>query len=118
MGIRTTRRNSAQHIETDADTRLDLEACRQEAGDAPACIVHALGVIARAWSMRQLARDRGLTREGLYKALPPEGGPTFGAVAKVAVALGLQITVQVPRVISSDDPSRAASDAGARIASA
>jgi probable addiction module antidote protein len=57
-------------------------------------IVHALGVIARARNMSQLARDTGLTREGLYKALSPEGNPTFSTVAKVAKALGLQITVQ------------------------
>jgi probable addiction module antidote protein len=44
--------------------------------------------------MSQLARETGLTREGLYKALSPEGNPTFTTVAKVAKALGLQITVQ------------------------
>ncbi|HCH24214.1 MAG TPA: putative addiction module antidote protein [Oceanospirillaceae bacterium] len=63
-------------------------------GDDSAFIVHALGVIARAKNMSQLARDTGLTREGLYKALSSDGNPTFSTIAKVAKALGLQITVQ------------------------
>lgn len=94
MSIKTTRWDSAEHLKTDEDIQLYLEACFEEAGDDPAFIVHALGVIARAKNMSQLARDTGLTREGLYKALSPEGNPTFANVAKVAKALGLQITVQ------------------------
>ena len=84
MSIRTTRWDSAEY----------LEACIEEAGDDPAFIAHALGVIARARNKSLLARDTGLTREGLYKALSPEGSPTFATVSKVAKALGLQITVQ------------------------
>jgi probable addiction module antidote protein len=53
--------------------------------------MHALGVIARAKNMSQLARDTGLTREGLYKALSEDGNPTFATVTKIAKALGLQI---------------------------
>lgn len=94
MGIKTTRWDSAEFLKTDEDFQLYLEACIEEAGDDPAFIVHALGVIARAKNMSQLARDTGLSREGLYKALSPEGNPTFTTVAKVAKALGLQITVQ------------------------
>ena len=94
MVIKTTRWDSAEYLKTDKDIELYLEACIEEAGDDPAFIVHALGVIARARNMSKLARDTGLTREGLYKALSPEGNPTFATVAKVAKALGLQITVQ------------------------
>lgn len=94
MTVKTTRWDSAEHLKTDEDMKLYLEACIEEAGDDPAFIVHALGVIARARNMSKLARDTGLTREGLYKALSPEGNPTFSTVAKVARALGLQITVQ------------------------
>ena len=68
-----------------------------DADDDPACIVHALGVIGRAKNMSWLARDTGLTREGLYKALSPDGNPVFSTVAKVAKALGLRITVTTPR---------------------
>ena len=51
----------------------------------------ALGNIARARGMSQLARKTGLTREGLYKALSPNGNPEFGTVMKVIRALGLEL---------------------------
>jgi len=95
VAIKTTRWDSAEHLQSDEDIKLYLEACFEEAGDDPAFIVHALGVIARAKNMSQLARDTGITREGLYKAFSTEGNPTFATVTKVARALGLQITVQV-----------------------
>ncbi len=94
MTIKTTRWDSAEHLQTEEDIKFYLEACLEEAGDDPTFIVHALGVVARAKNMSQLARDTGLTREGLYKALSPEGNPTFSTVAKVAKALGYQLTVQ------------------------
>ncbi len=94
MTIKTTRWDSAEHLKTNKDIQLYLEACLEEAGDDPAFIVHALGVVARAKNMSQLARDTGLTREGIYKALSPEGNPTFATVAKIAKALGFQLTVQ------------------------
>lgn len=102
MGIKTARWDSAEHLKTDEDIQLYLEACIEEAGDDPAFIVHALGNIARAKNMSQLARDTGLTREGLYKAFSPDGNPTFATVAKVVKALGLQITVQTPQRQSVD----------------
>jgi probable addiction module antidote protein len=94
MTIKTTRWDSAEYLKTDEDVKLYIEACIEEAGDDPAFIVHALGVVARARNMSQLTRDTGLTREGLYKALSPEGNPTFSTVAKIAKALGFQLTVQ------------------------
>ena len=94
MTIKTTRWDSAEHLKTDEEIQLYLEACLEEAGDDPAFIVHALGVVARAKNMSQLARDTGLTREGLYKALSEEGNPTFATVAKIAKALGFKLTVQ------------------------
>ena len=94
MGLKTTRWDSAEHLKTDEDIQLYLEACLEEGADDPAFILHALGVIARAKNMSQLARDTGMSREGLYKALSPEGNPSFATVIKVARALGLQIRVQ------------------------
>lgn len=94
MALATSRWDSAEYLKTEEDIRLYLEACLEEAGDDPAFIVHALGVVARARNMSQLAKDTGLTREGLYKALSSEGNPTFATVAKVAKALGLKLTVQ------------------------
>ncbi len=94
MTITTTRWDSAEHLKTEEDIQLYLEACLEEAGDDPAFIVHALGVIARAKNMSKLARETGITREGLYKAFSPEGNPAFSTVAKVAKALGFKLTVQ------------------------
>lgn len=93
MNVKTTSWDSAEYLKTDEDIKLYLEACVEEAGDDPAFIVHALGVIARAKNMSLLARDTGLSREGLYKAFSAEGNPTFATVSKVAKALGLQITL-------------------------
>ena len=94
MALATTPWDSAEHLKTEEDIRLYLGACLEEAGDDPAFIVHALGVVARARNMSKLARDAGLTREGLYKALSGDGNPTFATVAKVTKALGLKLTVQ------------------------
>jgi probable addiction module antidote protein len=94
MAIKTTRWDSAEHLKTDEDVQLYLEACLEEGGDDPSFIVHALGVIARAKNMSQLSRDTGISREGLYKAFSEGGNPTFATVTKVVKALGLQITVQ------------------------
>ncbi|MCI5114549.1 MAG: putative addiction module antidote protein [Candidatus Electrothrix sp. AW1] len=94
MTIATTRWDSAEHLKTEEDIQLYLEACLEEAGDDPAFIVHALAVVARARNMTQLAHDTGLSHEGIYKALSPEGDPPFSTVAKVAKALGFKLTVQ------------------------
>lgn len=92
MAVKTTRWDSADYLKTEEDIQSYLEACLEEAGDDPAFLVHTLGVVARAKNMSQLARDTGLTREGLYKALSEEGNPTFATVAKVARALGYEVT--------------------------
>ena len=95
MSINTTKWDSAEYLKTEEDMKLYLEACIEEAGDDPSFIVHALGVVARAKNMSQLARDTGLTREGLYKALSPDGNPTFATVAKVAKALGFKLSINL-----------------------
>lgn len=94
MIIKTTRWDSAEHLKTDEDIQLYLEACLEEGGDDPAFIIHALGVISRAKNMSQLARDTGITREGLYKAFSEDGNPTFATVTKVMKALGLKFSIQ------------------------
>jgi len=92
MRLKTTPWNSAAYLETERDIAAYLDACVEEAGDDPAFLAHALGVVARARNMSQLARDTGLTREGLYKALAADGNPSFATVLKVASALGLKIS--------------------------
>ena len=85
----------AKHFTTEADMASYLEAALEE-GD-PALIAAALGDIARAKGMTQIARDTGLGRESLYKALSPEGNPEFGTIMKVVTALGLQLHVSPAR---------------------
>ena len=94
MDIITNRWDSVEHLKIEEDIELYLEACLEESGDDPNAIIHAFSVIARAKNMSQLAKDSGLTREGLYKALSPDGNPTFAIVTKVAKALGFKLTVQ------------------------
>ena len=89
--LKTTRWDSAQHLKTDKDIVEYLDACLAEAGDDAAFIAHALGVIARAKGMSQLARDTGLGRESLYKALSGDGNPSFATILKIMHALGVKL---------------------------
>jgi probable addiction module antidote protein len=85
----TTPWDPAEHLETDEDMAAYLEAALDE-GD-PTLIAAALGDIARAKGMTQVARDAGLGRESLYKALSPAGNPEFATIMKVVTALGLKL---------------------------
>jgi probable addiction module antidote protein len=78
-----------QHLETSEDMAAYFEAALED-GD-PVLIAAALGDIARAKGMAQIAREAGLARESLYKALSPEGNPEFATVLKVVRALGLRL---------------------------
>ena len=90
-----SRYDTADYLRTDADMAAYPEACLEEAPDDPALIAAALGDIARARGMVQLAKETGLTREGLYKALSKDGNPSLGTVLKVLRALGLKFTPQI-----------------------
>lgn len=83
------------YLKTERDMAGYLEACMEEAGDDAAFIAAALGDIARARGMAQLAKDTGISREGLYKALSPDGNPSLATVLKVVKALGLKLTTKV-----------------------
>jgi probable addiction module antidote protein len=72
-----------------------LEACIEEANGDAAFIAKALGDIARAQGMTQVARDSGLSRESLYKALSGERSPSFDTILKVVTALGLKLSASV-----------------------
>lgn len=89
--VKLSRWDSAAHLKTDEDMAAYLDACLIEAGDDAAFIAHALGVIARAKGMTQLANDSGLGRESLYKALSGEGNPSFATILKVLSALGVSL---------------------------
>ena len=92
MTIKLRKWDSAEHLKTEEDMALYLQACMDEAGDDAAFIASALGTIARARGMSQLARDTGLGRESLYKALSGEGNPSFATILKVVNALGLKLS--------------------------
>src|SRR5471032_3158457 len=88
---KTTRYDVAEHVRTPKEMAAYLEACLDEAkGDAP-FIAKALGDIARARGMAQVARDTGLSRESLYKALSGERSPDFDTILKVVTAFGLRL---------------------------
>ena len=88
--------DAAEHLETDQDMAAYLEAALDD-GD-PALITAVLGDIARAKGMTQIARETGLGRESLYKALSPEGNPEFSTILKVIRALGLKLHAEIAPV--------------------
>jgi probable addiction module antidote protein len=92
MPLKTTRWDVLDHLKTDEDCLLYIEACFEEAGDDAAFITKALGDVARAKGMMQIARETGLAREALYRSLSAEGNPSFATVLKVLQALGLQLS--------------------------
>ena len=81
----------ADYLQTETDIALYLEACFDEAGDDAANIASALGDIARAKGMSDIAAATGLTREELYRTLSKDGNPSFAAILKVMKALGLKL---------------------------
>ena len=87
----TTRYDVAEHLRTPEEMAAYLEACLDEADGDATFIAKALGDIARAKGMSQVARDAGLSRESLYKALSGERSPSFDTILKVVAALGLKL---------------------------
>jgi len=87
--LKTTKWDVVDYLKTDEDMANYLEAAIED-GD-PMVISAALGDIARAKGMSQVARKAGLGRESLYKALSPNGNPEFATILKVVKALGLRL---------------------------
>lgn len=94
----TTRYDVAEHLRTPEEMAAYLEACLEEADGDAAFIAKALGDIARAKGMSQVARDAGVSRESLYKALSGERTPGFDTILKVMAALGLKLHAEVVHV--------------------
>lgn len=90
-----SRWDAADSLKTDEDMALYFEACLEEDPGDGSLIRAALGDIARARGMSQLARDTGLSREGLYQALSAKGNPEFGTIMKVIRALGLKLHAEI-----------------------
>lgn len=91
----TSKYDVSEHLRSPEEMAAYLEACMEEADGDAAFIAKALGDIARAKGMSQVARDAGLSRESLYKALSGERTPGFDTVLKVLSALGLRLHPEV-----------------------
>jgi probable addiction module antidote protein len=83
--------DSAEYLDTSEAINAYMEEALET--DDPAFIAKALGTIARARGMSQIAKKAGLSRESLYKALSTEGNPEFGTIIRVMQALGLKISI-------------------------
>ena len=92
--VKTTPYDVAEHLRTAEEMAAYLDAWLEEAPEDAAGIARALGDIARAKGMSQVAKDAGLSRESLYRALSAEGNPSFATVLKVAKALGVRLHAQ------------------------
>lgn len=90
-----SRYDVTDYLKSKEELAAYLDACMEEAGDDAACIAAAMGDVARARGMVQLAKATGISREGLYKALSHDGNPSLATVLKVIKALGLKLTATV-----------------------
>jgi probable addiction module antidote protein len=88
-----------EHLETEEDMAAYLEAALEE--EDPALVAAALGDMARAKGVTQIAHEAGLGRESLYKALSPEGNPAFATVLKVVHVLGLRLHASPAREVEN-----------------
>ncbi|KMW73982.1 addiction module antitoxin [Photorhabdus luminescens subsp. luminescens] len=95
-GIEISNYEITEHLKTEEDIQLYLEEVMKE--DNPALILSALGDIAKTRNMSQLAKEVGISREGLYKALSGKGNPTFTTILKIVKALGLRFELQSTNV--------------------
>ncbi len=88
---KTSRYDVSEHLRTPEEMAAYLEACLEESDGDAAFIAKALGDIARAKGMSQVAKDSGLSRESLYKALSGERSPDFETILRVVNALGIKL---------------------------
>ncbi len=91
MSTQVNNWNITDYLKTEEDQALYLNACIEEADGNAALIAKALGDIARARGMSQIATDTGLSRESLYKALSNDGNPSLATILKVMKSLGLEL---------------------------
>lgn len=96
----TSRYDVAEHLRTPEEMAAYLEACLEEANGDAAFIAKALGDIARAKGMSQVARDAGVSRESLYKALSGERTPGFDTILKVIAALGIRLHAEALPILN------------------
>ena len=93
--VRLSRYDVADHLRSPEEMAAYLDAWLDEFPDDVSGIARAVGDIARAKGMTQVAKDAGLSRESLYRSLSEEGNPSFSTILKVLRALGLKLSVSV-----------------------
>jgi len=93
MAVKLRKWDSAIHLKTEEDMQAYLQACIEASNGDAAFIAKALGNIAKAKGMTQLAKDTGLGRESIYKALSGDVNPSFDTVIKVVKALNLPLAI-------------------------
>lgn len=93
MAEQFTAFDAAEYLKDEGDIALYLEAALEDAGNDPGVMAMVLADIARARNMSQLAKEAGLTRAGLYKALSPGGNPRIATLHSIAKALGLKLAL-------------------------
>lgn len=92
MAIKTTSYDSAEYLDSDEAIAAYIDEALESAD--PAHIAHALGIVARAKGMTEIARAAGVSREHLYRALKETGNPELSTVVRVLKALGLRLAAQ------------------------
>ena len=93
MTLETKPFDAAEYLDDD-EAIEEFLAAAFESGE-PAFIARSVGVVARARNMSKLARDVGMSRAALYKALSGEGNPEFGTIMRVLDALGIRLSARV-----------------------
>ena len=94
MAITTTAWNSAEHLKTEEDIQLYLEACLDEADGDSESLIHALNVIARAKNLGEIDKDSSLRNDALYEAITTDNSLTFAMVVKFVNTLGFKVTIE------------------------
>ncbi|TWF54581.1 addiction module antidote protein [Neorhizobium alkalisoli] len=102
MALETTLFDAAEYLDTEEGIEEFIKAAFEE-GD-PAFIAKCLGIVARAQNMSRLARETGMSRAALYKALSGEGNPEFATIMKVMKALGLELTPALAQNRTDETP--------------
>ena len=95
MALKTTRFDASKYLDDDNSVAEYLTSIVEEHN--PGLLAAALGDVARARGMTEIAKASGLSREALYKALRPGADPRFDTIARVLTALGVKLTVQPAR---------------------
>lgn len=91
MALKLNDWDCAKYLQSDEAVAVYLQTCLEDAGDDPAFLAKAIGNVARARGMSEVAKKTGMGRESLYKALSGDGNPSFGTVLKVLHALGIEM---------------------------